>query len=58
MKGRGQQANDAAQGEAPGEQAALWGDGNESTVAGVHEAEKGEDEVGEKPGLDLQPFPR
>ena len=25
MKGRGQQANDAAQGEAPGEQAALTG---------------------------------
>lgn len=31
--------------------------GNESTVAGVNETEKGEDEVGEKPGPDLQSLP-
>lgn len=30
---------------------------NESTVAGVNETEKGEDEVGEKPGPDLQSLP-
>ena len=39
------------------EQAALPGGRNDSTVAGVNEIEKGEDEVGEKPGPDLQSLP-
>lgn len=57
MKGRGCQADDSAQAKALGRSRPLLGGRNDSTVAGVNEIEKGEDEVGEKPGPDLQSLP-